>query len=241
MTGRPTPTGSVAFYDGTTLLGTGALNSGVATFSTSLLGTGTHSLKAVYAGDANFNPKSTTTAVVVAVSSLPPAFTLSGSPATLSLSNGANGTVTLTLAANATFSGPVSLTCSGAPTNASCGFNSNSVTLTPGGTTTATLVVGTTASSAAAHTQSSPWGPVKPLISVAAIFGLFLSRKRRRIFMSGLAVLILSVAGWGLIGCGSGGSTVHAVGNTSFTITVTATPSGSGGAAQTTTVNVTVQ
>ncbi len=49
-----TPTGTVSFYDGTTLLGTGTLNSGVATYSTSALSVGTHSMTAVYGGDTNF-------------------------------------------------------------------------------------------------------------------------------------------------------------------------------------------
>jgi sugar lactone lactonase YvrE len=48
-------TGSVSFYDGSTLLGTGTLSGGVASFSTSSLARGTHSIKAVYSGDANVN------------------------------------------------------------------------------------------------------------------------------------------------------------------------------------------
>jgi hypothetical protein len=46
-----TPTGTVTFYDGTTLLGTGTLSAGVATYSTSQLTLGTHAITAVYGGD----------------------------------------------------------------------------------------------------------------------------------------------------------------------------------------------
>ncbi len=49
-----TPTGTVSFYDGTTLLGTGTLNNGVATYRTSALSVGSHSMTAVYGGDSNF-------------------------------------------------------------------------------------------------------------------------------------------------------------------------------------------
>jgi sugar lactone lactonase YvrE len=49
------PTGSVSFYDGTTLLGSGTLGLGVAVYSTSGLAVGTHSITAVYAGDNNFS------------------------------------------------------------------------------------------------------------------------------------------------------------------------------------------
>jgi Big-like domain-containing protein len=54
--GSGTPTGTVTFDDGSTTLGTGTLDSeGVATFSTSALTVGTHSIKAVYASDGNFS------------------------------------------------------------------------------------------------------------------------------------------------------------------------------------------
>ncbi len=75
--GAGTPTGSVAFYDGATLLGSGTLNAGgVATLSTAAIAAGSRSLTAQYAGDSNFlasissaitqtvNPANTTTALV---------------------------------------------------------------------------------------------------------------------------------------------------------------------------------
>ena len=50
-----TPTGTVQFEDGTTTLGTATLNtSGVATFATSTLGAGSHSIVAIYNGDTSF-------------------------------------------------------------------------------------------------------------------------------------------------------------------------------------------
>jgi hypothetical protein len=58
------PTGTVKFMDGTTLLGTATLNSGaVATFSTSSLTVGPHTITAVYVGDANSSP-STSPAII---------------------------------------------------------------------------------------------------------------------------------------------------------------------------------
>jgi len=49
-----TPTGKVTFKDGTTTLGMGTLSGGKATFKTSSLAKGQHSITAVYAGDATF-------------------------------------------------------------------------------------------------------------------------------------------------------------------------------------------
>src|SRR5712692_7629980 len=51
-----TPTGTVAFQDGATALGTATLSSsGVATLTLSTLAVGSHSLTAVYSGDADFS------------------------------------------------------------------------------------------------------------------------------------------------------------------------------------------
>jgi hypothetical protein len=64
-----TPTGTVTFQDGATTLGTATLSSGRATFTISTLILGTHSITAVYSGDANF------------VTSAAPAFLQNISPA----------------------------------------------------------------------------------------------------------------------------------------------------------------
>ncbi len=47
-------TGTVSFYDGTVLLGTGTVSNGVATLTTSTLIAGTHTITAVYNGDATY-------------------------------------------------------------------------------------------------------------------------------------------------------------------------------------------
>jgi large repetitive protein len=47
-------TGTVAFYDGATLLGTGMLSGGTATYAISALTSGNHAITAVYNGDTNF-------------------------------------------------------------------------------------------------------------------------------------------------------------------------------------------
>src|SRR5262249_54982467 len=52
--GAGTPTGTVTFKDGAATLGAGTLSAGVATFGTITLTAGSHSITAVYGGDANF-------------------------------------------------------------------------------------------------------------------------------------------------------------------------------------------
>jgi hypothetical protein len=61
------PTGQVSFFDGGVLLGTVPLSGGMASFSSSTLSVGAHSLSAVYSGDASY-PGSTSDTVLLTVS-----------------------------------------------------------------------------------------------------------------------------------------------------------------------------
>ena len=58
--GSGTPTGTVAFMEGATTLGTGTLSGGVATFATSGLTLGSHDVKAVYQADTQFSGSEST-------------------------------------------------------------------------------------------------------------------------------------------------------------------------------------
>ena len=59
-------TGSISFFDGGTLLKTVAVNaSGIATYATSTLGAGTHTITASYAGGTNYGTGSTSNNIVV--------------------------------------------------------------------------------------------------------------------------------------------------------------------------------
>jgi hypothetical protein len=143
LANRPAATGTVSFYDGTTLLGTAALSSGTATLSvSSLRGRNAYGRRRVLRRYKlqprhfrDFDDQRRCTRARV--------YTDWRTPASLSITAGATGTATLNLAANATFSGAVTLTCSGMPTNSSCLVNPGSVTLSAGESSTATLVVTT--------------------------------------------------------------------------------------------------
>ena len=244
LAGRPAATGNVSFYDGATLLGTSSLTSGSATFAPVSLATGTHIIKATYSGDTDYNPAtSVTTSITVAA--LSPAFTLSGTPSTVSITGGSQSVVTLNLTANASFSGAVTLACSGMPTNGTCAVNPGSVTLAADGSSTATLVIGTTATHAELQRTSSPWETPASGASLAAVFGISFVRRKRIRMMSALGLVLLLSIGVFLAGCGSSGNpkTKSALTVTpgTYTVTVTATPaSGSAAATQTTTVSLTV-
>jgi len=238
MPSRPTPTGTVSFYDGTTLLGSAALSSGIATFDTSALAVGTHSITAVYSGSSSFNPV-TSSAVGITVTSVTPAFTLAASPTSMNLTQGQTGTATLMLSANSTFSGSVSLACSGAPTDASCAVNPTSVTLTPGGQVSATLVLATTTARSAVSEPATPWSKSSGVLACAAMLWLFSGRRSRKKLLLVLSLAVLTLSGFALSGCG--GSSIPTAQKGSYTLTVTATPSGGSGSAQTATLTVAIQ
>ncbi len=103
-----TPTGTVTFLDGTTILGSSSLNSsGVAIFSISSLAVGTHSITATYNGDSNFTSSTSpvlSQVVQGAIAQLSPASLTFGnqtvgivsSPQTVTLMNTGNVALTIT-------------------------------------------------------------------------------------------------------------------------------------------------
>jgi glucose/arabinose dehydrogenase len=83
--GAGTPAGTMTFRDGAAVLGSATLVNGVATFTTSALAVGNHSLTATYGGDANFSG-STSTALSQAVEAATRAATTTALHATSSTS-----------------------------------------------------------------------------------------------------------------------------------------------------------
>jgi len=85
-----TPSGTVSFYDGTTLLGSPTLASGAVSASYLLAG-GSHSLTAVYSGDSTYLT-STSSATTLVLATAGSSTAVTASPTTVAL----NGTTTLT-------------------------------------------------------------------------------------------------------------------------------------------------
>jgi len=117
--GVAAPTGSVTFYDGTTLLGSAPLNSsGVAQLSASFSTSGTHTIQADYTGDSNYiSSVSANVAESVSSTKINPSVALStltslttpgtSLPFTVKINTSATGTVTLTDGSTVVGSGTV--------------------------------------------------------------------------------------------------------------------------------------
>jgi hypothetical protein len=237
MAGRPQPTGNITLTEGGTSLGSAELSGGAANISVSGLAAGSHTVTAVYEGDSNFNVNATSTASLQVLPT--PAVTLMASTQSLTLKQGQTGTISLTAAANSSYTGGVSFSVTGASAGMSVSLTPTQVALTPGQSATSVLAVSTTApkNSALNWPMSTGGG-----LSLAGIFLMFTPRKRR--LLSSLAVMCLCFGTFtgmlGLTGCG-GGSSISQAPKGTTKLTITATPTGSSAPVQTLTVTVTVQ
>ena len=239
-----TPTGTVSFFDGSTLIGSSSLSGGVATFSTSTLTAGSHSATAVYSGLGNY-AGSTSTAVNEVVAA--PGFTLfstSLTPTTIQAGGSARWTITISPSGGFAPS-TVSLSCGVAPVvsvAATCSVGSVTVS---GGVGTATLQVGSTAPHAAAlrRLAQRESGSGKGFLLAMLVVGLCLgsgSGKWNRGKLLGFGIVLL-IAGCMLqTACGGSTSSTMLPGTPQSAYTVTVTGS-AGGMQQTTSVVVKVQ
>jgi hypothetical protein len=94
-----TATGTVSFYDGGRLLGTATVAGGSAALTTSGLDAGTQAITAVYSGDAETLPF-TSSVSTVTVNGTPTALTVSGAPTTTSIGQPVTLTAAITPAAS---------------------------------------------------------------------------------------------------------------------------------------------
>jgi hypothetical protein len=113
---------SVTFYNGSTNLGTGTLSGGVATLNVTALPVGTDSLKAVYAGDANFATSTSNTlpfTVSLAVPTITftvPNHTYGDAPFTVSATSNSSGAITYSVVSGPATNSGSTVTLTGAGT-----------------------------------------------------------------------------------------------------------------------------
>jgi sugar lactone lactonase YvrE len=121
-----TPTGTVSFYSGTTLLGTANVvaaqvngsSAGQATLSISTLAVGQYEVTATYNGDSNYTKSTSATPAPLLVTN--PTLLMTASANTI-IGGGAPITITLTEVAG--FNGAADFSCSNLPQYAACSFS----------------------------------------------------------------------------------------------------------------------
>jgi hypothetical protein len=126
-------TGTVSFYNGNSLLGTGSLEGAGAIYATSDLRVGTYSIHAIYGGDSNYSP-STSSAVMLTINKGVPTVNLAASANPVPV--GAAVTLTATLTGGAIPpTGTITLTDGSSTlgtatlTNGSAAFTTSTLTL----------------------------------------------------------------------------------------------------------------
>ena len=253
-----TPVGSVTFIDSGKNIVTSTLVNGIASFTTSTLAVGSHTIQVSYPG--NYEGQSQTSAPTTLTITGASDFSLSLSSPTANVTHGSAASTTISLTPLNGFSATTSLTCTGAPTNSTCSIAPSTVTFA-GGAATAVLTVQTSIQSASLTPGPSPLNPgaSTPIVAGTLPLGLlaFLSARRRRVgsatarprhlicreslFLAvGLVASLVSVAGCGGVinnGGSTGPHTLYPTAGT-YPLTVTAT---SGATIHTTTFTVTVQ
>ncbi|MGO4212619.1 Ig-like domain repeat protein, partial [Terriglobus sp. YAF25] len=241
-------TGTISILNGSTVLATApvkgasssttGLNSATATYTlnASQLNAGSNSITVQYSGDGNYLGSTSAATTITLATGGTSSFSLSASPAGLTVSRGSSGTSTISVAAVNGFSSSVGLSwsISGSPTGAGCTLSPSSVT--PGTTSTLTI---TTVRGSSQTGVFSQWRPVAfSGVTIAGLILVMIPRRRRFAPLLGV-LLLLGVAGV-ISGCGGGSSGSSSTPGTptgSYTVTVTGT---SGSITQTTSVSLTV-
>jgi hypothetical protein len=119
------PSGSVSFVEGSTVLGTAALSNGTASLLTASLAAGAHTIYALYSGDANFQNASSSTLVSTVLDfTLAPAAS-PGASQTVGPGGSAAYLVTITPTAGTSFPISAVLTVSGLPQGATATLNTS--------------------------------------------------------------------------------------------------------------------
>lgn len=234
-----TPTGSITFYDGATLLGTVPLTAGAAALSTSSLTAGTTNvLNAVYSGDNNFTTSNSTTSISVAALDFTLAVSGANSRTVLQGSSATYQVAVTPLYGN--YPGPVTFTASGVPSGASVTFSPATIAFN-GGNQMVTVTVQTPAQAKLDIPGSGR--KMAPLALALLLIPLFGARRLRRqgSRLGRLASIVLllgcTLAGVVMTGCGSQ-SGIFTQTEKNYSITVTGT---SGNVQRTAPVTLTIQ
>ena len=215
-----TPTGSVVFSDGSTVLGSGPLSSGVASITLSTLPLGANPITAAYSGDSSYNPV-TSSALNEAVQDF--SLTVSGS-STQTIQYGGTATYALAIASidGPTIPSAISFAVSGVPTGSTIAFSPATL---PAGSGTSNLTLTIQVPEIIA-TSKEPLRGARTLTALA-LLGLVLPFRRRLNrhgkFAGRLGCILLLLAGISasatLTGCGS----IIAPRVQTFALTLTAT------------------
>ena len=215
------PTGTVTFYNSTTLLGTATVNSsGVATYATSSLIPGSYSMTAAYSGNVGF-VASTSTVLGFTVRIAPTySVTAPNTPFTVTRGGSVNINVFL-LPDGGAYNSLVTMSASGLPANTTATFDPP--TVTPGGVgATTVMTIHTSVQTASVPRKSNQQFPFAP-VSLAAGTCLFASKRKRLAKSLSILLAFATLAGGTLMLTGCSGIAGKRAQSQNQVVTVTGT------------------
>jgi hypothetical protein len=202
--------GTIAFYDGATQIDQSTLDAtGHATYTTSSLALGMHSLTAVYAGNPAFG-SSASPAVSELVET--PGFTMTLSSPIVILQTSQHTSTTITLTSLGNFADNIGIVCGNLPVYVTCIFTPASAALSGNGTSTISLdldtdsilggpVNGPISSSLAQPPTSAALALLFPPFGLLALLATSRNAHRRTLFF--FAAILTLPAALLLTACGS--------------------------------------
>ena len=214
--------GTISFYNGSTLLGTATVNSsGAATFTDSDLTSGTDTITAVYSGNPSFAGSTSTPMSLTVGNASVYTVTAPRTPFTVMGGGSVNVNVFVPPAGGA-YNKLVTMSASGLPARAVATFSPSAVT--PGVAGAPTVMTIRTAAQAASipENQTRPF-PFAPMSFAVGLCFLASGRKRLGKFVT-ILLMMVSLAGGTLTmtGC-SGGFAGRPVQSHSYVVTITGT------------------
>lgn len=206
-------TGAVVIQDAGKPLSGAALNADGSVQLTVDLLPGTHSLRAVYNGDGVHTASVSNLSAVNAATGSAPSFDVAVNPASLSLTAGESGTVSVSItpinASALTAPMFVTLSCSGLPDQSSCTFTPENVEILPNATAAVTSSMVIATQTAGTRGMVTPAGrpngnPVAWAVLLPGAFGLLgiaFSARRRWLQRLSLVALVGLVSVLGASAC----------------------------------------
>ena len=225
VNGTVDPTGTVQFFDGNTALGNPVMvRNLLATFTTTQLASGSHSISATYSGDSNFLTSMSPAGTLFVGN---PDFQIAANPGVLTVSSSspASSNLLLSPGPGLGFVGNVSFSCSGQPASVTCSFAPSPAVLNGFSALTDTVTFTKSPAAAAVHVAALRWSRTLAAMSLVCVLLFAWPRKpraaRRVAFLLLLSGLVASN------GCGGGSTSSTTAPSpppaTTFAVTVTAT------------------
>ncbi len=253
-------TGTVVFSDGSIQLGTGTLSGGTATYTTTSLALGAHSITASYGGDSTYAaPSSTASALNVTVSVSTGTYSITAT--NITVNQGSAGTSTITVKPTGGYIGTVTIAPTNSDSNVSLCYTAATATVSSSASATGSLSIDTNLDDCGATNDASKGGAKRLTIAgrkcswarrIPSLWGLRLWVLRESSSVCSMAAApvprLLLAAGsrrhrLDLTACGGGGGSGSSNGNytTKGTYNITITGTDIAGNSASTTFSLKVQ